>query len=207
MNPANLLTAPAFSLWNQPVSGLELLAFVTGLGAVWLTYRIHIANWPLGMVSVAAYAWLFLQARLYADALLQVAFLVLCAYGWHAWARGRRGAQAHIPVSRMPSREAAVLAALTCAAIVLIAVILIFYTDSPAPFLDAAIFALSLAATYAQARARVESWWLWIAVDIISVPLYWSRGLPLTAILYVLFLLICLRGLTAWRAQLAGAPA
>jgi len=49
---------------------------------------------------------------------------------------------------------------------------------------------------------------LWIAVDIISIPVYWSRGLPLTAILYVLFLLICLRGLVAWRAQLqANLPA
>ena len=206
MNLASLLTAPLFSLWDQPVSGLELIGFSTGLGAVWLTYRLHIANWPLGMVSVAIYGWLFFHARLYADALLQLAFLVLCIYGWRAWAQGQRG-QGFMPVTRMRLREAALLAACAGAAIGLIACVLIAYTDSPAPFLDAAIFSLSLAATWAQARARLECWWLWIAVDLISIPLYWTRGLPLTAILYLLFLLICLRGLAAWRLQLQKAPA
>lgn len=200
----DLFTAPVFSLWNQPVSGLELLAVVTGLGSVWFTYKLHIVNWPLGMVSVASYGWLFLGAKLYADASLQVAFFILCAYGWVSWAREKQGA--HIPVTRAPRREAAITLALALAALACIALVLHRYTDSPAPLIDAAIFSLSLAATYGQAKAWLESWWLWISVDIISVPLYYSRGLPLTALLYVIFLLICLRGLAAWRAQLVEQP-
>jgi nicotinamide mononucleotide transporter len=200
----DLLTTPVFSLWQQPVSGLELLAVLTGLGSVWFTYKLHIVNWPLGMVSVASYGSLFLGAKLYADALLQVAFFVLCAYGWVSWARGTRPSNegAHILVARASRRQAALTLAIALTALVGIALALHRYTDSPAPAIDAAIFSLSLAATYGQAKAWLESWWLWITVDIISVPLYYSRGLPLTAVLYVIFLLICLRGLAAWRAQL-----
>jgi len=202
MNPLlpDLLTSPAFSLWQQPVSGLELLAVLAGLGSVWFTYKLHIVNWPLGMVSVASYGSLFLGAKLYADALLQIAFFVLCAYGWLSWAQGKQGP--HIPVARASRRQATITLAIALAALIGIALALHRHTDSPAPAIDAAIFALSLAATYGQARAWLESWWLWITVDIISVPLYYSRGLPLTAVLYVIFLLICLRGLAAWRAQL-----
>jgi nicotinamide mononucleotide transporter len=201
MSLSALLSDPLLSLWNQPVTGLEVIAFVTGLASVWLTYRMHIANWPLGMLSVGCYAWLFFHARLYADASLQIAFLALCAYGWWSWLR-ERGARAHIAVSRAPLRECVVAAGVTLAAIAAVALFLHHYTDSPAPLLDACVFALSLAATYGQARARLESWWLWIAVDLISIPLYWSRSLPLTAFLYILFLLICLRGLAGWKAQL-----
>jgi nicotinamide mononucleotide transporter len=200
------LFQPAFSLWGQPVTGLEVFAFLTGIGAVWYTYRLHIINWPLGIASVGCYAWLFQQARLYADASLQVAFILLGLYGWWTWAR-ERGPRTNIRVTRAPTRESAVVMGTTVAATLLIAWVLTHYTDSPAPLIDAAIFSLSLAATYGQARARLESWWLWIVVDIISIPLYWSRGLPLTAILYVLFLLICLRGLAAWRAQLVAGAA
>jgi len=59
MSFASLLSDPLLSLWSQPVTGLEIIAFVTGLASVWLTYRMHVANWPLGMVSVGCYAWLF----------------------------------------------------------------------------------------------------------------------------------------------------
>lgn len=201
MSFSALLSDPLLSLWSQPVTGLEIIAFVSGLASVWLTYRMHIANWPLGMVSVSCYAWLFFHARLYADASLQIAFLVLCAYGWWRWLQGR-SARGHIAVNRAPLRECALVGGITLAAILGVALLLHVETDSPAPLLDASVFSLSLAATYGQARARLESWWLWIAVDLISIPLYWSRSLPLTAFLYVLFLLICLRGLAGWNSQL-----
>src|SRR6202012_4649806 len=111
-------------------------------------------NWPLGMASVGCYAWLFFHARLYADASLQIAFLLLCAYGWWRWAR-ERGARAHIAVSRAPGRECMLVVALTLVSALAVAWVLRGYTDSPAPLLDASIFSISLAATYGQARARL----------------------------------------------------
>ena len=73
------------------------------------------------------------------------------------------------------------------------------FTDSPVPTWDSLALALSLVATYGQARKLAESWWIWIAVDVVSVPLFLNRGLPLIAALYFVYLLICIVGLRSWQ--------
>ena len=85
---------------------------------------------------------------------------------------------------------------------VLAASTLMAWTDSPAPWPDGSVLVLSLLATWAQARRRIESWVLWIVVDLISIPLYWSRSLPLTAILFAIFLVLCIAGLVSWSKRL-----
>jgi len=186
---------------GQSISALELVAFVSGLLSVWLTQRMHIANWPVGMFNVVCFAFLFVDAKLYADALLQVAFFVLGAYGWWSWVRTKATAGS-LPVTRASLAEifAVVLLALVFTA--LAASTLMAWTDSPAPWPDGSVLVLSLLATWAQARRRIESWVLWIVVDLISIPLYWSRSLPLTAILFAIFLVLCIAGLLSWSKRL-----
>lgn len=192
------------TLLGQPVSALELVAFVTGLLSVWLTQRMHIANWPVGLVNVACFSVLFLEARLYADALLQVAFFLLGIYGWWSWSRGRR-AGAELPATRATQRELVAVLVLGVACTWGVRQVLLAWTDSPAPLPDATILVLSLLATWLQALRRIESWLLWITVDLVSIPLYHSRGLPLTALLFFIFLLLCIAGLVSWKARLAPA--
>ncbi len=194
------------SLAGQNVSALELAAFISGLLCVWLTQRMHIANWPAGLFNTVCFFFLFVEAKLYADALLQVAFFTLGVYGWWSWARVRAAAGT-LPVTRAGRREVGVILGLALLGTGLAAAVLIAWTDSPAPWPDAAILVLSLLATWAQAQRRLESWVLWIVVDLISIPLYWSRALPLTAALYVIFLMICIAGLMSWKARLAAASA
>ena len=82
-------------------------------------------------------------------------------------------------------------------------------TPSTVPFWDAVTTALSLLAVYGQAKKRWESWFLWMAADVVYVPLYLYKGLDLTAILYIGFFLLCVKGLVEWRRDLhsrAGSP-
>ena len=190
-----------FTLAGQTTSTLEVVAFVSGLLSVWLTQRLHVGNWPAGIVSVACFAWLFFDASLYAAAALQVVFVVMCVYGWWSWSRACTGDSALL-VTHATLREIAGGLALAAAGTWACALLLTSQTDSPAPWPDAAVLSFSLLATWAQARRRIECWWVWIAVDVISIPLYWSRDLPLTAALYVLFLVICLYGLRTWSRHL-----
>jgi len=194
------------TLAGQSVSNLELVAFVSGLLCVWLVQRMHIANWPVGMFNVACFAFLFVEAKLYANALLQVVFFVFGAYGWWNWSRAR-AEKGLLPVTRAGRAEVAAVVLLALALTAAVASTLMAWTDSPAPWWDGSVLILSLLATWAQALRRIESWVLWIVVDLISIPLYWSRSLPLTAALFAIFLVICIAGLRSWKSRLVAQEA
>jgi nicotinamide mononucleotide transporter len=183
-------------------SPAEIIAFGSGLLSVWLAQRLHPANWVAGFLSVGCLAFVFHDAKLYATALLQLAFAGLCIYGWYCWTR--RGREGGVRVSRAPRAEFTAGVVLAGLATVACASLLDARTDSPVPWPDAAVLGFSLLATWLQARGRIECWWTWIGVDLVSIPLYFSRGLPLTALLYVLFLALCLGGVRSWRRRMLG---
>ena len=199
------VNSPLLTIAGASVSWAEAAGFVTGAWCVWLVAREHVANWPVGIANNVFFAVLFGAAGLYADAGLQGVYLALGAYGWWVWARGR--GPALLPVSRTPAAEWRALAVLGVAGTDLLTVLLSRATNSTVPFWDALTTALSLLATYGQCRKRVESWWLWIAADIGYVPLYLYKQLYLTAVLYLVFLALCVNGLVRWRASLRRAPA
>lgn len=191
---------------GQSIAPLEVVAFIFGLLSVWLTQRMHIANWPAGIASLLCFAVVFLGARLYGGALLQLVMTAVAAYGWWSWARARPDAQG-LRVTRTSGREAAAALVLGGLATAAAALVLASRTDSPAPWPDAAVLVFSLIAMWGQAHRRLECWLVWIGVDLVAVPLYWSRSLPLTAALYVLFLLLCIGGWFKWRRRVAdGSP-
>ena len=194
-----------FTLAGQAVPVLEVVAALSGLLSVWLARRLHMGTWPAGIVSVSCLAGVFFEAKLYADAVLQVAFAGLSLYGWREWRRDPQ-AQHVLPVTHMRPREWVVIGVAGALATVLVATLLITRTDSPAPWPDAAILAFSLLATWAQARRRIGCWMLWIAVDLVAVPLYASRELPLTAALYVAYMLLCIAAWLEWEKRLSRAP-
>ncbi|MDH6182448.1 nicotinamide mononucleotide transporter [Microbacteriaceae bacterium SG_E_30_P1] len=206
MDPLAWFSHPLFHLFGQQVSVLETFAFVTGALCVWAVSRQWTWNWPVGLVNNVAFFALFLSAGLYADSGLQVAFFVLGVYGWYSWIRRRRAGSTiatTIPVRRATRGEVLTVVGLVALGTVLIAVLLTTQTNSVVPWPDAFITAASLGATWGQARKIIEQWWLWIIVDIVSIPLYVSKGLILTAILYCGFLALCVYGLRQWRRELA----
>jgi nicotinamide mononucleotide transporter len=201
-NMVALLNAPAFLIWGATVSWAEVLGDVSGALCVWLVTRQHVLNWPIGLLNNVFWALLFWRAMLYADAALQGVFFGLGAYGWWNWVRGGTNPSAALPVRRSRRAEWLAIGGLTVPLTAALAWLLARHTHSPAPFWDASVLTLSIAATYGQTQKLVESWWLWILVDVISVPLYVSRALYPTALLYVVFGCLCVKGLLSWRRDL-----
>ncbi len=197
------LQQPAFQLFGVDVRWSEVLGDVTGAACVYLVARQHVLNWPLGLANNAFWALLFFHSKLYADATLQVIFFALGIYGWGVWSRRGPGREPELKVRRTTAREWAWLGGAAVPATAVATVLLARFTDSPVPFWDSLVLTLSLVATYGQANKLLESWWVWILVDVISVPLYLSRGLYPTAALYGVFLLLCIKGLREWRRALA----
>jgi nicotinamide mononucleotide transporter len=191
-----------FNAFGVPTTLIEALGFVSGALCVWLVARQHIANWGIGIFNCLMFIVLFTQWGLYADASLQLVFIALGAYGWWNWVRGGGPAADALPVSRTGRTEWAALIGAGLIALAAIAILLDRATDSTVPFWDALTTVLSLMATYGQCRKRLESWWLWIAADIIYIPLYAYKELYLTSILYIGFMALCVLGLRNWRKDL-----
>jgi nicotinamide mononucleotide transporter len=194
------LNRQLFQLGQDHVTWAELLGFVTGAACVWLCVRAKVWNFPVGIANNLFFLVLFWSARLYADASLQVVYLALAAIGWWQWLRGgtRRTGQ---PMGRATPRTLLVLSALVVPATWALTVVL-SRADDIAPFWDALTTALSLAAQWLLNGKRIENWYLWIAADLVYIPLYTVKALDLTAMVYVLMLGMCLVGLRAWHREL-----
>ncbi|MCG7527212.1 nicotinamide riboside transporter PnuC [Streptomyces sp. OfavH-34-F] len=197
------LQQPLVTVLDTPVSWTEVLGFGSGALCVWLVARQHLANWPIGIANNLFFILLFSQSGLYADAGLQIVFIALAAYGWWTWTHGGGPGTDGLPVRRTTRAEWTGLLAAGAVGTAALTVLLDRATDSTVPFWDALTTALSLAATYGQCRKLVESWWLWIAADVVYIPLYAYKELYLTSLLYIGFLTLCLAGLRNWSRDLA----
>jgi len=189
--------AAAALLRGRRMNPLEVFATVAGLLNIGLLVRRSVWNYPFGLAMVTAYAWLFWQARLYSDALLQLFFFAIQLAGWWAWARAGKVAGG-VPVARM-TRQARIVWLVAVGGISLgWGALMAGATDAVSPYWDGAVAVASVAAQILLARRLVENWALWIAVDVAAIGLYASKGLLLTAALYGVFLLMSALGLRQW---------
>lgn len=184
-----MYTAPAL---------VEPLAAALVVINVALVARRSVWNYPVALAAVVLYAWVFVAARLYSDTLLQGFFFAANLYGWRNWARSRALAGEVVVERLAPAARAGWLAA-GIGACTLWGTLMHRYTDASYPWWDAAIAIASVAAQLLQARRAIESWWVWIAVDVASVPLYAAKGLWFTCALYGVLLALSIYGLIGWR--------
>jgi nicotinamide mononucleotide transporter len=188
MNPSGWLAANWF----------EVVAAITGAASVYLSARQNIWSWPTAIVNVSLYTVLFFREGLYSDTGLQVVYLVLSIYGWYQWLYG--GAQhAGVRVSRASRR---LLLGSALVGLVFWAALGMFTSRLPGSslsYLDAGLTTTSLVAQWMMTRKILENWLLWIAADIVYVPMFIYKELYVTAALYAVFLILAVMGYIGWR--------
>lgn len=177
---------------------IEALAAALVILNVALVAGRSLWNYPVALIAVAIYASVFFEARLYSDALLQGFFFAANLYGWANWSRSRHAA-GEVVVDTLDSRGRTRWLAGGIAAWAIWSALMHRYTDASYPWWDGAIAIASVAAQLLQARRRIESWWVWIAVDVASVPLYVAKGLWLTAGVYGVLLALAVYGYVDWQ--------
>lgn len=176
---------------------VETLGFVTGATCVYLGIKQNIFNFPVGIANNIFFLVLFSKSRLYGDAGLQIVYMLLAVHGWYSWQRGGEQ-RTKLKVSRGSFRLLAAMGG----AVVISTLILSFglrAINGAAPMLDALTTSLSLAAQFLLNRKIIEHWFVWIIADVIYIYLYLTRGLNLTALLYLVFLGLCIAGFITWR--------
>lgn len=180
------------------MSSVEIVAALLGVVNVLLVVRRSMWNYPFGLAMVTLYFFIFQDAKLYSDALLQIFFFVINVFGWWNWSRADK-VDDRVAVGIMNNRARALWLGGTIAAVLAWGTLMARFTDAAAPFPDAAVAGISVAAQILLTLRRVESWILWIAVDVLAIGLFASRGLHVTAGLYVIFLVLAVAGLVEWR--------
>ncbi len=195
----DLLNTPAFHLFGLPASWAELIGAVLGVAMVGCNIRQIHWGWPLAFASSLLYVLVFADAKLYAEAALQVFFAITALWGWWQWLRGSAAdGQAWLP-QLLPNTVTIKLVAFCAVSVPAIALFLSKYTNSDVPWWDAVTTALSLAATYLLGKKYTANWPLWIIVNLISIGLFAYKGLWLTVALYTLFALMAAVGWRAWQ--------
>lgn len=176
---------------------LEVAANAINALSIVLAGRNSAHTWWTGILGCALFGALFFQARLYADSTLQVFFIGTSAAGWWAWLRGSSGAA--LPIRRTMPRSFLGLGAAAVLVALAYGWVLDRHTDAWAPFVDSLVLTGSVLAQLLLMARRIETWPCWLAVNTLSVPLFFSRGLYLTAALYAFFWLNAAVSLLHWR--------
>jgi nicotinamide mononucleotide transporter len=194
---------PHFILKNTMVSQyIEWFAAIFSLVCVVLTVYKNPSCWGVGLVGIVAYMFVFFNAKLYADTILQVVFFVQGVYGWYYWLKGSENASEKVPITQLSMREWG----LTIFSIVLLTVLtgslLQRYTDASAPFLDSFIMAASIVGNMLMARKVWDNWAIWVVVNVLSIGLYYYKELYVSSGLYIIFLFLAIKGGLEWRKDL-----
>ncbi|GAA4305300.1 nicotinamide riboside transporter PnuC [Nibribacter koreensis] len=179
----------------------EVVGFVTGLLCVWLAVKQNIWTFPLALISALFYVVVFKDALLFADMGLQVMFAVLNFYGWYLWLY-KGGKRVERPVTKTHNWQWGVLVVLVPVFTYGLGRYLDMTTEADIPYWDAGTTGVSLGAQWLMSRKKLENWLLWLAVDIVYVPIYLYKELYLTAILYAIFIPMAWMGYRDWRKTL-----
>lgn len=180
------------------MGGIEIAAALLGVINVLLVVRRSVWNYPFGIAMVSLYFFVFWEAKLYSDALLQIFFFLIQIYGWWAWVHADR-VDHGVAVGWLGNRARTGWLVGTAVAIISWGTGMARFTDAVAPFADATVAGMSVSAQILQSLRKVESWVLWVSVDILAIGLFAWRGLNVTAALYGLFLILAAIGLIEWR--------
>jgi nicotinamide mononucleotide transporter len=183
----------------------EWVAVLLAFGYLLLAVRQNAWCWAFAIASSAIFLVLFARGGLVMQAALQVFYIAMGAYGWWAWRRGSAQGAA-LPVSRWRASQHAVALAALLAVSVANGWIVARTQGGWVPYVDAFVAWVSVLATWMVARKVLENWLYWIVVDSVAAALYWSQGFHATAVLFVAYVVIAVRGFFAWRAGTGGAP-
>jgi nicotinamide mononucleotide transporter len=188
-------------IFGEPVSNVEIAGTLFGIIGVWLTVRKNIWNFPVGVLNVALYAWVFFQSKLYADASLQVVYIALLIYGWIQWSLKDNEEVFH-------AEKTSVILWLTLNVIFVISTLAIGtlfknYTDASLPYMDSMLTSVSLIAQWMIAKRKIENWLLWIIADVLYVGMYIYKHLYFTSLLYFIFIILAIIGWREWKKVLS----
>ena len=196
-----------YSAYQSIDIGLEITAVVFGFLSVWYAKKNHIWVFPTGLISTSIFVCLLWKWALLGDMMINAYYFAMSVYGWYVWTR-KTNDQA-TPISQTNTKEKR-----TSFVIFIITLVFVYIVYQSAgkwtswtAYVDTVTTAIFFVGMWLMARRKIENWIFWIVGDIISVPLYFHKGLTFTSLQYLIFTIIAIYGFLAWKHVLTNSKA
>jgi nicotinamide mononucleotide transporter len=182
---------------------LEITAVFLGLASVWYAKQNKITVYPTGMISTAIFVYLLWKWLLLGDMLINAYYFIMSAYGWFYWLQKKGGQSLH-PIAQINRTETFISIGLFLSSIIGVYQVYLYFDlwTSWTAYIDTFTTALFFVGMWLMARRKIEHWIFWIIGDVISVPLYFYKGLTITSLQYIIFTFIAIYGYRTWKQDL-----
>ncbi|WP_420552322.1 nicotinamide riboside transporter PnuC [Tenacibaculum aiptasiae] len=182
---------------------LEIIAVIFGFLSVWYSKQNKIWVFPTGMISTSIFVYLLLKWQLLGDMMINGYYFIMSVYGWYIWTR--RVDETHVtPISRTTTKEKKTSIIIFLATLVFVYGVYTYFDkwNNWTAYIDTVTTAVFFVGMWLMARRKIENWIYWIIGDIISVPLYFYKGLTFTSLQYLIFTFVAIAGYLAWKKHL-----
>lgn len=199
-----------FEIWGYEMSYLEFFGTIAGGVAVWLAAKANIWSWPLGLINVTLFFFLFFQVQLYPDMFLQAFFFVTNLMGWWRWSHPKleeEDKKHELRISWMDKKHLLLVFVIGIAGTFVMGSFAsrlheffptVFGKPSAFPYLDSFVTVMSIITTFLMIQKKIECWIFWILIDIIATYMYFMKGIKFVGIEYLAFCFIAAFGLWNW---------
>jgi len=187
---------------------IELVAVVFGILSVWYARKENILVFPFGIISVGIFVFIFFTNRLYANAGINIVYLLTNVYGWYNWSRPQKEDE-KLQITKNSAKQNIMISLF--AVIIYVAVILLLrwynrndatYLHAIAPWIDTLNTSFFLCATVLMTVKKLENWIFWILGNVISIPFFLSQGLYFTSFQYAVFFVLAVMGYVEWKKKI-----
>ena len=178
---------------------LEIIAVVFGLLSVWYSKNNNILVFPTGMISTTIFIYLLYKWVLLGDMMINAYYFLMSIYGWFIWTRKENNSVT--PISRVTNNEKKIGIIIFLSSLVFVYLIYVYFDKwgTITSYVDNITTAIFFVGMWLMAKRKIENWIFWIIADIISIPLYFYKGLTFTSLQYLIFTFIAIAGYYSWK--------
>ena len=189
-----------YSQYSNIDISLELIAVFFGLLSVWFSKNNNVLVYPTGIINTSIFVYLLVKWELLGDMIINIYYFLMSIYGWYYWTR-KSNNQEYTPITKINGLDIKIILIIIISSTLFVSYLYSFFDkwSGLVSYIDIFTTAIFFAGMWLMARRKIESWFFWILGDVISVPLYFVKGLAFSSFQYIIFTLIAVAGYYKWK--------
>ncbi|MFD1017265.1 nicotinamide riboside transporter PnuC [Winogradskyella rapida] len=200
---------PIFDFFLEPYRSastlniaLEIIAVCFGIASVYYAQKENILVFPTGIINTIIFVYLCYKFSLYGDLTINVYYTIMSIYGWYRWQYSNT--DQHLTISTSNYRDWIKAGLIFSTTIGFVISVYLYFNrfDRVTDYIDTITTGIFFSAMWLMANKKIEHWILWIIANLISIPLYFVKGLGFTGLQFIIFLILAIQGYSAWKKSL-----